>query len=479
MNSLALLDAMCAIDDKYLISAQARIGCGFEMLDQNCNKKYNNRLRRSMICIAAVIALLIVSFTVAIAASGSIQEFVFSIFNISTTEVLPKNTKDTVLEGDVELINKSDIDGNVNTYYFKGNGVIAVYDGIIYSGEYKNGERSFYDMDSNGLVTIPTTRVEFPCRFRGTDFNIKFDYCVYNGVMHYHEIPENLNENPYKYGWFMGRVGSNPSMSFLFLPYEAFDGYGVYPLLFNIETKETIDIIEGMPLDEITPIQWVFSDNISNAIMTGFTRDHKTDFWICDVEGKTLKPLSELTHRTIIGCSVIDWRHIICYAANESGFDVISFDPENNTVKMLVEGTEYYEKDGNNSGFCNIQYNGGYGRHALLISENGSITLIDLFTGKKTPLDGLKANGSLLTSESPDGEHILFAFRDAILSDSFAIYKIGVLDCHTGVLKILKRSNYELRNETLMGWLDNNCITILAYDEIENNGWYMFVYDYR
>lgn len=181
----------------------------------------------------------------------------------------------------------------------------------------------------------------------------------------------------------------------------------------------------------------------------------------------------------LVDCYLLDGSYVICYVSNESGFDLIRYDVNLGTSMTLLESTNYYWMTGNGSGFRSIEYYGGQGRHALLFDEAGGITLLDLLTGKQTPLEGIENNGTLLTSESPDGEHIMFAFRDTSISDSLAMYKIGVLDTQTGVLKILERANYQVRSETPWGWLANNCVVVFAYDEDAEAGWYMYVYDFR
>lgn len=479
MNSMILLDAIGTIDDEYIFSAQKRMGYYSEASAIPYQTKRKRPARKAVVCILAAVIMLLASFTVAMAVSEDFREFVFSIFNINTTEVLPDNSGDVLPDGEMEQIGRSDIDEAVSIYYFKGNGVVVANNGILYAGEYDNSNRSFYDLSTNGLIALNTSHVEFPYSFRGTDLNIKFDYTVYDGVLHFHELPENLNENPYKYGWSMRKAGSDANTALLLLPYETCGDYGVYPIALNIGTMQTTDVLESVNLDGIIPTNWQFADDMSFAILSGYTAGYEMNYWVCDIEKKSLAPVSELTGRTIKDCCLLDDQHIICYATNDSGFDVISYNINTGASTMLVEGTEYYGQTGDGSGFRSIEYYDGYGRHALLYDNAGGITLVDLLTGKHTPLEGIENDGTLLTSESPGGEHIMFAFRDTSISDSLSMYKIGVLDTQTGVLKMMERVNYEIRSETPMGWLANNCISVIAYDESEETGWYMYVYDFR
>jgi D-alanyl-D-alanine dipeptidase len=319
--------------------------------------------------------------------------------------------------------------------------------------------------------------VEFPYSFRGTDFNISFDYTVYDGVTHFHTWPERLDENPYKYGWSVRRCGDT-DYALLLLPHETQDDYGVYPLVLNLHTREISNPVEWLDLGGIVPYNWRFADNMAFAVLYGFQSGNE-DHWLCDIENRTLTSMSELMGRRITDCYILDEHHIICYVADGDGFDVVSFDPATGASVTLAESVKRYGQTDDNSGFCNIEYYGGYGRHAMLFDGTGGVTLFDLLTGRRTPLEGITDGGDLLTSESPDGEHIMVAFRDRSVPKSISMYKIGVLDTETGVLKLMERTNYQVRSETPLGWLADDCVAVIAFDEGADSGWYLYVYDFR
>lgn len=479
MKAEIILDAIEAIDDKHIISAGACLG--YNAADTESKPSIVRRrrpVRKTLVCIAAVIALLLASFTVAMAVSEDFREFVFMIFNIETKETVPSYNGDDIEDGVINEIGDADIDGEVSVYYFNGNGVVQVIDGLIYTSRYDRTGEAFFDITQEGLVELPSTRVEFPYSFRGTDFNIKFDYTVYDGELYINVLPENLDINPYKYAWNMYPANDGADKAWLVLPYPTDGDYSEYPLLLDIDTLELTDVFAGISFDGIIAARWQFADDMSYALVMGYTEGYETGFWICDIDKKTLTNVSELTGRTINDCYILEGNKLICYAANGSGFDVLSFDVSTGSSSLLVENTQHYYLTQDTSGFRSIEYHGGQGRHALILDGGGGVTLLDLRDGSRLPLEGV-TNDALLTSESPDGEHIMFAFSDVNVSNSFAMYKIGILDTQTGVLKMLERENYEIRNETLMGWLANNCVSVLAYNESEADGWYMYVYDFR
>lgn len=482
MNSMILLEAIGAINDIYILSAQNRLDHISEPTTKAAyTVKRKHHTRKALICIAAVIAVLISSFTVAMAASQEFREFVFSIFHIQTTEELPDNTDITVPDGSLEQIDRTDFDGAVTAYYFKGDGVIRPAGGLLYSNSYDKATGTFYDLDADGLVPLPTMRVEFPYSFRGTDFNIKFDYAVYQEKLYFSTIPENLNINPYQYGWDLRRAGTATDKAWMILPYLTSGDYGMYPLLLDIRTNQVTDALAGLPLDGIIPSVWEFSDDGAFALLSGYPADYEPDFWICDMEEKTLTPLSELTGRTINDCYLLDGKSVVCYAENGGEFDVIRYEPETGTTAILGENMVPYGLSGDGNGLRSIEYYGGQGCHAMLIDCAGGVTLIDLRTGSRTPLEGIPGDSVLLTSESPDGTHILFAFEDKSITapNTLAVHQLGVLDTRTGVLTLLEREHYEVRSETILGWLANDCVAVLAFDENGEQGWYMYVYNFK
>ena len=482
MNSMILLESIGAIDDTYILSAQNQLDpISNASIKAAYIAKRKHPTRKTVLCIAAVITMLLASFTVAMAASEEFREFVFSIFHISTTESLPDNTNVPVPDGDMEQIGGTTIDEAVTTYYFKGNGILIPAGGLLYSGSYDGTVCSFYDLDSNGLVPLTTTRIEFPYSFRGTDFTIKFDYTVCREELCFSIDPENLDDDPYRYGWDMRRAGTTADKAWLILPYPTSGDYGMYPLLLDIGTSQVSDVLAGLPLDGIIPIRWEFSDDGTFALLSGYLPEYKPGFWLCDMGEKTLTPLSELTGRAIIDSYLLNGESVICYAENSGGFDVIRYEPETGTMATVVENTVHYGLSGDGSGFRSIEYYGGQGRHALLLDGAGGVTLVDLRDGRRTPLEGIPGGSSLLTSESPDGTHILFAFKDKSVTvpNTKAMVQLGMLDTQTGVLTMLDRENYQVRSETILGWLANGCVAVLAFDENEEHGWYLYVYDFR
>jgi len=476
-----LIDAIGQIDDKYILGAKdIEISKVTGDPKQNGHDiRYRRRIlgRKVYICIAATIVFILASFATAMAVSVEFREAVFSIFHIGTTEVIPSTEVNSNMNSTIEHISDSNIDGEVSVYYFKINGIIQANNGIVYSSQYNETDAAFFNVTAKGLEEITATRVEFAYSFKGTDFNIKYDYTIYNDNLYFRVLPESLDVNPYKYGWSMYKAGNSTDKVWLILPYSVKEDYSSYPLLLNIKTNEITDVFEGVDVENIVIDKWQFTDDMAYALISGYSDDHTKGFWICDILQKTITPVSELTGRTINDCYILEDEMIVCYAANGDNFDVINYDIHTGAETTVVENVQHYGLTDDGSGFSPIEYNGGQGQHALLFDSDGNVTLLDLVTGNQLPLTGLKNDGTLITSESPDGKHIMIAFRDSDYSGSLAMHEIGVLDTQTGVLTMMDRENYEAKTENVVGWLDNDRIAVIAHDDTDECYLYVYYFD--
>lgn len=473
MNTTILLDAITDLDDPIILSA-------WSWLDGPSKTKGKSHFSRwKMIGIAAVLALLLSSFVAAMALNTNFRETVFSIFHIGQTEKVPDGQGSTD-EGSLDPIDGQEIDGAVKSYYFRGNGVIRLDDGMVYASQYDRDMASFYDFDEGGLKKLDTQHADFHYRFRETDFHIAYDYTVYNGALFLRPLVDSIaNHDPYRYDWNLLTPGIDEHTAWLLLPYPNQDDYSIYPLQIDVQTREITDVLADTSFDGVRPEVWKFSPDAALAVVKGRTPEGQDAVWLCDVLAETIIPLSDLIGRPVQDAYFLDERTVICHAPNGSDFDVIRFDPVSGDVSVVAEKMHRAASSAEGAGYREIQYHGAPGKHALLCDPDGTIRLLDLKSGAILLLEGLPSNNTFLTFESPDGKAILFAWTTSKASDVQIMQHFGVLNTETGVLKLLKRENNETCEEHLFSWLANKCFTILAYDENDTNGWYLYVYDFR
>jgi hypothetical protein len=483
MNSYVLLEAIEEIDEKYITSALNCLGyCAYlnTQTVSSSNRARHWPTRRVFIGIAAAILILLASLT-AMAVSEEFREFMFSIFNISSTEKIPTTEDDIEFDGPIGQIDAINIDDAVDVYYFKIDGILPVHDGIVYSSGNNGTDAAFYDVTADGLIKIEAIRIEFEYSFMGTDFNIKFDHIVHSGKLFFRELPESLNIDPYKYGWSLQNAGDSVDTVWLVLPYivniRGIEVYSSYPLLYNVRTCEIIDMFKDIEIANISIERWQFTDDMAYALIMGQSDEDGFGFWICDITQRMITRVDVLTGRTINDCYVLKDNIIVCYAANGNQFDVFNYDISTQSKIIILENVQHYYNTENGSGLRSIQYYGKQGRYALYLYNSGDVSLFDLLTGDCLELDGLKNDGFIITAESPDGEHVLIAFRDRNYSNSLALYNLGVLDIQTGVLSVLEREGYEAKTEHSIEWLDDNRIVVLAVNSADEL--YMYIYEFH
>ena len=478
MNANILIDALEGVGSDYIISAYDCLAPS-RTLSERKQAARRRVLRRTLIGIAAALALLIASFTAAMALSDDFRSAVFSILRLSGVETVPEDDGALPESGAIEHFDGSSIDGAVTVRYFKVNGVTNIIDGLVYSAPYGEDDGVFYDLDADGLHELETTLVEFPYSFRGTDFDISFSYAVCGGQAHFRANPKQMNEDPYKYGWDIRAVGSEDN-ALLLLPYETPLGYGLYPLLLDISTGELGDLLGAPVPDGVTPFNWQFTDDMRYALMSGYAAGYEVQYWLYDSEAKRMTNMSELTGRELFGlsgCYPIGGSFLACCCLAENGVDVLRFDCDSKTSTVILEGAGLRNIGGGVGELVNIQYYGAPGRHALLVGDGGNVTLVDLTSGILTPLDGVTYGDSLLTYESPDGGRILFARRETGVVNSSAMYELGILNTETGVLTALQRENYLVRGENPCGWLRDGSVCVYASDG-SSAGYCLYVYGF-
>jgi len=477
LNTNALIDALGGVNDSYIISAWERLAPE-EARPARAQTARRPAVRRALIGIAAALAILIASFSAAMALSADLRSAVLSIFRVPGVETVPEDSGVLPSSGELEQFGVSQIGSAVNVRYFTVSGVTNIIDGLIYSAPYGEDDGVFSELRADGLHELDTELVEFPYSFRGTDFDISFSYAVCDGTAHFRAHQKNLDENPYKYGWDIRSAGGEDK-AWLLLPYDTPLDYGIYPLLLDLKSGEVSDVFADLPFDGATPFVWKFTDDMRYAVVTCYTAGFKTCFKLLDVGEKRLSDVSELLGREILECYPVGGSTLICFCAAGNGADVLRFDCGSGSVSVLLEGVGLHGRDGAGGRFVNIQYYGAPGRHALLVGEGGDITLIDLRSGDMLPLDGVRYDSSLLTYESPDGTRILFARRETGVINSSAMYELGVLDTHTGTLTTLQRENYLVRAENPCGWLRGGGLCVYAVDPEQPNGHCLYVYDFN
>lgn len=499
MNADKLLDAIGMVDDDLLVQ----------------EKRTVIPFRRKLIVLVAAVLILALSVGVVTAEEGNFQQLrqeisqfaesvekaFLKVFNIETPEKPPESTlgpkpplnaettapnettepNETTQPSEpmLEYVTMVDIEGAVYAHYFSGTGYRQVFEGGFYTfpeRERPPKEATFWEITKDGIVDVGNTRVDFVLNHGGRDFRILFDYAVLAGKVCIMVWPEGMDENPYGNGWNALPVGNRTDIVLLSIPVHKSQDYTHDYLLLNLETLETVNLLEGIPVEElIIDALWVTED-LRYALMTGYNvRTKQSRDWICDLEEKQIWETRAWTGSDICDDPYfLDDRTLIAYDyLPEERISVARYDILTGEQTVIVENVLRRGE----TGYRPIYSRGAGGYHGLLYEEDGTAWLIDLRTGERYSLAGLTMSKSYRI-ESPDGKYILFADQERAKDEktSFCYPRIGLLDPKTGEMKVLTR-DISGNAEYLYGFLDSNTVVISSRMD-ENDGYYLYVYEF-
>ena len=498
MNADKLLDAIGMVDDDLLAREEKRTVIPF---------------RRKLIVLVAAALILALSIGTVAAEVGdfqqlgqeisqnvrefaeSVEKAFLKVFKIETPEKPPESTLDpkppltAETTGPNEIIQPSepmleyvtmvDIEGVVYAHYFSGTGYRQVFEGGFYTypgRERPPKEATFWEITKDGIVDVGNTRVDFMLHHGGRDFRILFDYAVLAGKVCIQVWPEGLDKDPYGNGWNAQPIGNRTDIVLLSIPVSKNRDYTHDYFLLDLETLETVNLLEGIPLDDLM-ISWMWiTDDLRYALMTGYNvHTMQSMDWICDLEEKQIWEMRAWTGSDICDDPYfLDNRTLIAYDYLPEGrITVARYDILTGEQTVIVENVPRTGE----LGYRPIYSRGAGGRHGLLYEEDGSAWLIDLRTNERNSLAGLTMSDSYRI-ESPDGKCILFADQQRAKDEktSFCYPRIGLLDPKTGEMKVLTR-DISGNAEYLYGFLDSNTVVISSRMD-ENDGYYLYMYEF-
>lgn len=436
MTDETLIFAIGEIEDSYILSAGNRL-----------SKKYKSR--KVIICIAAVIALMLSTFVTAMAVNEDFRESVLKIFNISETE-------------DVQHSGTSEI-YDVNASYMELDSRYILRNGLLYNTQ----EEVFCRFNGGGLTKLETSINSLDFKFGGETLTLRYAYTIVDCQLHAVELSQdNMNIDPLKYSWSIRPLRGSEDKAWL-TTFKEIDGYySAYPLLLDVNTGDTVDILKGVDLHDTVCDAWFFSPDNRYAVIRSGGDDR-----LVDVENKTVAELKDCHESYFLSDG-----SLVCFVSREDGFNLVRRNPENGEETTLLHNAQFSWKTADGSGYMNIDYYGGAGNHALFIDEIGHVTMLDLRDGSKLLLDGItKEDGEMFRSiESTDGEWILIAIKAQENSGSFS--RLGIIDCKNGTLKVFDRNNtLDNCGENLFGFMADGSIGIIGTSE---EGRWLYVYHF-
>ena len=449
MTTNDLLDAIGMVDDSLLAG------------------KALSRVSRRVIALIAAVLVLVMCMGSAMALSTQFRQLIFSIFQIQTPEQPPAGSADPPPSGsDLQELNVVDFDGVVNVHYFTSDGLVLTCDGGFYTCSQSEGvpeDPAFWELGPDGLVRRDDSRVDLSLVYGEKTFRILFDHAILNGNLCIKPWPQGLEEDPVGSGWNITPLEGCLDRVLLTLPVLDGDFYTHDFLLLDLNTLETRDLLDSIPLEDVAADACQLTSDLHYGILSGIHRESgEYGFWLLDLAENTLTALNGehpyfLDHETMV----------LQQSTANDRLNVLRWHLPTDTQTVVIPDIAH--RTGTGSGYRGIQYTGGFGSHALVYLEEGSVDLVDLRTGDTLAMSGLDTE-HLVTSEGPGGARIMLAVQDSGFSS------LGLLDPETGVMEVLTRETQGV-SETFWGWLDSTTPVLTARDS--NDGYYIYVYQFH
>lgn len=461
-----LLDAIGIINDEDILDAKEPGRTAVDKMTARNGYVTRKHGRRTVIIIAAVIAVLFGSFVTAMAVNEDFREAVYSFFHISTPDVVLPEEDEPQLSNDVEIIYKTDIENAVNVEYIRIDGNFDYGRGLIYFYSEADGGSAFYTVKDGQLEELKTNETSLTYTWKGTEYDIEFSWCEEDGAIYVYSTGKEPASDSF---WYVSPVNGRTDVVALTVSYGRQDDYSEYTLLLNLNTQEVTDIFDGCGVDQLSGItNTVFSSDMSKALITC---DNGASVYYCDMNTKTLLSVSEFTGTPVSAAWFLDDNTICSYAVDENGKCTCWYiSPSTNDCTLLFTDLPIYRQtSGNGMIFTGTRY-------GLYVDSDKTTYVYDFKTGTRAIAEGFAYSGEDATvTMNANGTKMLFAMFDQD-ADGLGISQLGVIDMEKGTFTILDREGYEIREEAAVGWFDNDRISILAANSSGKN--YLYLYSF-
>lgn len=507
-NLNMLLDAIGKIDDAYIVSAQNRASLLPGDVPSSVTKApvtgfspFRSAPHRAALTAAAIVILLLTSFTAAMAANEDFRNAVFRFFRISTPDVvlpieeesLPSGSEsldsassdstssDNASPGDtgqsgsadsadiaeIENIGNTNIGDAVSVEYLRIDGIFDYCDGAVYLYEPWEGYDDGYDAQTryaaaayaveDGQMVLLEPHYEtlsYPQgnTAQGTAWQIRFDWYEKDGILYANA----RNYDPAaSMEWSVSAAKGSSDFLILTLGFGQQTEYTQYPLLYNVRTKELLDVLAWCRLPEGQRItQTDFSPNLSRILITC---DNGAAVYWYDIAEENLVSLNEVSGLEELEASFLDDNTLCCLSIDESGrYHCRTIEMPSGKCTERFLNLPRLEGDSHSG----IALTGG--RYGLYVCEDMSVFVYDFKTGDYAAVEDFKyPEDAVFLTMNPAEDKILF-IQETPEADGLGISQLGVLNLASRTFVLLDREGYETRRETSVGWFDHDRVAIRA-----------------
>lgn len=421
------------------------------------NKKmisYRRRSRRALIAVAVVAALLISSFTVAMAASEEFRNIVFNFFHIETSDVVLPVKDEPEQSGNIEHISSTTIDDAVTVEYIRMDGTFDYANGIVYL--YEDGApTAAYAVANEQLALLEAHHESLEYVWNGLAYSVNFNWYENGGIVYASVRDYDMDTSA---AWIVRAIEGITDCVAVTISFGQQIEYTELPLLYDLNSHEIIGLFDGC--EELQSRQINHTEIAPDLSGVLASCDLGTDWYYYDVQMKTLLSLNELCNKKLKDAWFIDNNTVCCLFVEKDG--TYTCGRVDLTAKSYTENFAAVPEldDTASSGIVLIG-----GRYGLLVNPERSTFVYDFKTGEQAIVDGFKyPDDDTFATLNRTGDKLLFTKTDDNV-DGLGISEIGVLDLKARTFTLFDRENYDTRREISVGWFDEDTVAIQASTE--------------
>lgn len=478
MNAKYLLDAMEGIQDRYIISAQKRLG----YIAAEKKARIHSAKRAFAVALAAVLVL-ICTVAAAMAVSPEFREAIISLFQLGEVERVPDMSEEA---SEVKQIT---IGGEVSAQYVKVDGSWGAErgQGLLQQQDAEDGQERFFDVVNGGLVEVgvDASEISTAVSWYGRTIHVHLRFFAYNDMLYlYNGYGGSCEEDSMTFVVNPERLGSRADVVLLRGECYGSEADTSWAWVCDLKTGEVWDVLAGCGIERFASIEGVqLSEDLKHALIRGWdgTSGSGMTPYLADLEEKTCIPLSELMGLDIPAA----------FGSYEAAFY------DSNTVLLAIAPLwrpepssvwAYHIPSGmvtptavNEEGLAKIDSEDAYDwALAQKVDENGSVTIVDLRTGKQVKLEGITATDRCYFKVNSARTKLLWVdWVDNRLN------RLGVIDLENRTFKSFERENMELRYNEAVFWLDDNRVATMMnlhsgepYGSYPAGEYYLCVYEF-
>lgn len=473
LKSGHVLEIMNYIEDEYIESALKRLDY---MGNKYTEKKFVQKKPKMYFYtfakrVAIFIGIVVLATTTTVATAmavnedfrETVKEFIFEFLHIEEDHTVPQlpGTEEVSIDTMYVEPDRSFLGGVIEGRYVHTpvscNAREGVY--VICTDEIEMNQGSHYDAyyEENGeFIKLKEQTFQGDYSVFGQNFHLEFDWVLHNGqvVITYVGV-----EEPY-------RIPVNPGDSDAMLvellcSVNTETGEKVataYPVFINLETGELMDVLAGTGAEMLGDLcNQAVSEDGSKMLLA---QSDGTLYYV-DLVAKELYSVEELSGERADACSLIG-DTLACWVLKDGQYRAWNVDLETLERKEVFTGNP------------NVMYLNGFdtivhwgtmftGSHfALEVDENSNVTVIDLATGERFPVEGFTWPADqyqdVLWECSPDGKRLLISGGEIGLKYEY----IGVLDFEKMQYLEFERVNPNEVYEWKPYWFDKDTVIIQA-----------------